>query len=163
MSVSDATLDFPEGETRTYTVVLDALPSASVTITVTASDDPSRCEATHGPSCTRKPVATVDETSLTFTTTDWNMPQAVTVTAVDEDMAGVWKFARVTHQASGGGYDDVSVPDVVVRVADDDTRRVRNYTAKRGGSVGTSSANVAFWEHQGRLLPASMRFYSTWR
>ena len=161
VTVSTTSLGFPEGETRTYTVVLDTPPSGDVTITVTASDDPSRCQTAHGPSCTRKSVATVDKTSLTFTTSDWNNAQTVTVTAVDEDMAGVFKFARIAHQASGGGYDGVSVPEVAVSVADDDTRDVRYYNATRDGSLGTSTGNVAFWEHQGRLLPGSMRFYAS--
>ncbi len=159
--VSTTQLDFPEGETRTYTVVLDTQPSASVTITVTASDDPSKCRVTDGPSCTRKPVATVDENSLTFTTSDWNMAQTVTVTAVDEDMAGVWKYARITHQAIGGGYDGVSIPEVGVSVADDDIHGVRYYNAKRDGSPGSTGGNVAFWEHQSRILPETTRFYAS--
>lgn len=159
VTVSHTTLDFPEGQTRTYTVVLNTQPTASVTIKVTASDTPSKCEAAHGPSCTRKRVATVDKTSLTFTRSDWSVAQTVTVTAVDEDMAGVFKFATISHQASGGGYDSVSVPEVNVRVADDDIRGVRHYNAKRDGSLGSSTGNVAFWEHQGRVLPKTMRFY----
>ena len=159
VTVSTTSLGFPEGETRTYTVVLDTPPSGDVTITVTASDDPSRCEAAHGPSCTRKSVATVDKPSLTFTTSDWNEAQTVTVTAVDEDMAGIFKFARIAHQASGGGYDGVSIrgsPSLSLMT----TRGMFGTTTRRGtDSLGTSTGNVAFWEHQGRLLPESMRFY----
>ena len=66
-------------------------------------------------------MATVDKSSLTFTTTDWNTAQTVTVTATDEDMAGVFKHAKVEHEASGGGYDSVlSSLQVLVTVTDDD-------------------------------------------
>ena len=48
----------------------------------------------------------------------------MTVTATDEDMAGVFKFAQVAHEASGGGYDSgVTVREVRVTVTDNDRRQ----------------------------------------
>ncbi len=54
-----------DGGSYSFTVVLDTQPSANVTIAVSSSD------TTEG---------TVDKNSLVFTTTNWNIPQTVTVT-----------------------------------------------------------------------------------
>jgi hypothetical protein len=58
------------GATATYTVVLMSQPSANVTINVTADSQ-----------------VTVDKSSLSFTTTNWNVAQTVTVTAVNDAVA----------------------------------------------------------------------------
>ena len=83
------------GTTDTYTVVLATAPTGDVTITVT-SGAPS--------------VATVDEASLTFTTTDWATAQTVTVTGAAPGTT------TITHAVSGGDYGSVSAPGVVVGV-----------------------------------------------
>ncbi len=54
-----------DGGSYSFTVVLDTQPSAAVSIAVSSSD------TTEG---------TVDKNSLVFTTTNWNIPQMVTVT-----------------------------------------------------------------------------------
>ncbi|PLX83591.1 MAG: hypothetical protein C0617_10650 [Desulfuromonas sp.] len=56
-----------EGATATFTVVLDTAPSEDVTIGVTSND------LTEG---------TVDKATLTFTSSNWDTPQTVTVTGV---------------------------------------------------------------------------------
>ena len=55
------------GGTATFTVVLNTLPSATVTITLSSSVPTE---------------ATVSPASLTFTTANWNVVQTVTVTGV---------------------------------------------------------------------------------
>lgn len=60
------------GGTATFTVVLNSLPTADVTISLTSTDE------TEG---------TVDPAELTFTTADWNVPQTVTVTGANDDAA----------------------------------------------------------------------------
>ena len=60
------------GGTATFTVVLTSRPVADVTIGLSSSD------TTEG---------TVSPSSLTFTSANWNIPQTVTVTGVD-DAAG---------------------------------------------------------------------------
>lgn len=57
------------GGTATFTVRLSSQPSADVTITLASGDD---TEGTVGP------------TTLTFTSANWNTPQTVTVTGVDD-------------------------------------------------------------------------------
>lgn len=123
VTVSERDLTIQEGATGSYTAVLNTQPTETVTIGVSASDDSTRCLSTSGASCTRKSgVATVDKSSLTFTTTNWN--QAQTVTATNEDMSSVFKFAKVTHSVSGGNYGTVTAREVRVTVRDTDTRRV---------------------------------------
>ena len=56
--------------------------------------------------------------SLTFTTTTWNIPQTVTVRAAEDDDTSNGE-AMFTHDASGGGYDDVSVSFTVTEFDND--------------------------------------------
>ena len=146
LTVSPTNLTINEGDTGTYTVALTAQPSADVTVTVTAADAPSKCHDASGGSCTNKSgVATVDKTSLTFTTTDWSVAQTVTVTATDEDMAGVFKHAEITNQVSDGG-NSVTVD---ILVLDDDRRGVTHYQVADDGTVGTKFAAVGVNESHG--------------
>ena len=137
MTVTPMHLTINEGSTGSYTVKLNTQPTATVTISVSASDDVTRCLPNSGASCTRKSgVATVDAESLTFTTTTWNQAQTVTVTANDEDMAGVFKFAKVTHSVSGGNYDGISASEVRITVTDDDVRDI-HYQIGTSGNLQT--------------------------
>ena len=76
---------------KQYTVHLQALPTADVTVTI---------EAPAG-----APV-TISPASLTFTTTNWETPQTVTVKAAADDNHANETYT-VSHTAEGGGYDDV--------------------------------------------------------
>ena len=146
LTVTPTSLTINEGETGTYTVKLSSQPTGDVTVTVTPSDDTARCGDGHGTSCTNKSgVATVDRTSLTFTTSNWSVAQTVTVTATDEDMAGVFKFAKITNQVSGGG-NSVAVR---ITVLDDDSRGVTHYQMASDGTVGTKFAAVGLYENHG--------------
>ncbi|MDE0224681.1 MAG: Ig-like domain-containing protein [Gammaproteobacteria bacterium] len=143
VTVTPTSLTIQEGATGSYTVVLNTQPTATVTISVTASDDSGKCHDASGASCTRKSgVATVDKSSLTFTTTDWNTAQTVTVTATDEDMAGVFKHAKVEHEASGGGYDSLTVAQVLVTVTDDDVRDIVYQTGSPGNLIEFSALSA---------------------
>ena len=83
---------------------LDSQPTSDVTVTVTSDNTAA---------------ATVDKSSLTFTTSDWDRTQTVTVTGVqDADTAD--EIVTVSLGALGGGYGSVS-GSVVVDVTDDDT------------------------------------------
>ena len=67
-------------------------------------------------------VATVSPARLTFTPRNWDEPQTVTVTAVDDGNAGGARTATVSHTVVAGtsDYGAVTVPDVSVTVTDDD-------------------------------------------
>ena len=104
LSESAGSTDVAEGgATDTYDVVLDAAPFSTVTITMSAD-----AQVTTSPS------------TLTFTTSDWSAAQTVTVTAVDDIVAEGAHTGTITHSAAGGGYDGVSIPNVVANVTDND-------------------------------------------
>ena len=127
VTVSDTSLDIDEGDSDTYTVVLDSQPTHSVTITV---NDPSNTDVT------------ADPADLTFTTTNWDTAQTVTVTAA-QDSGHDDEDGTVTHTAASTDtkYDGISVSDVSVDVTDDDDVPVTvsfeqpSYTVAEGSSV----------------------------
>ena len=106
VTVSDTSLDIDEGDSDTYTVVLDSQPTHSVTITV---NDPSNTDVT------------ADPADLTFTPSNWDTAQTVTVTA-SQDSGHDDEDGTVTHTAASTDtkYAGISVDDVLVNVTDDD-------------------------------------------
>ena len=97
----------PTGES--YTVVLDSQPTAEVTVTVAGH---AGTEVTPSP------------TSLTFTTSNWDTAQTITVTAAaDADLVN--DTVTLTHSAEStdSDYDgnSITIVGVTVTVTDDDT------------------------------------------
>ena len=111
VSVTPTTVNVTEGgATGTYDVVLDTQPTGDVTVTIT----PQGTEATA--------VATVGGTgSLIFSSGNWDTPQEVTVTAVDDAAIDGATTETIDHAATGSGYDGVVIDSVTVNVTDDDT------------------------------------------
>ena len=97
-------LPVPEGGRATYTVVLASEPTGTVTVT---------------PAVTGSPTVTVSG-ALTFTASDWNQAQTVTVSAQD-DADAVNDTATVAHTVSGADYGTVTAEDIAVTVGDDET------------------------------------------
>ena len=90
------------GGKATFTVVLDALPTATVTIDLTSSD------LTQG---------TVSPASLSFTAADWDQPQVVTVTGADDGIvSGDHVYTVITQPARSADpdYSKLDPPDVTV-------------------------------------------------
>ena len=109
VTISESTLGIEEGATVTYTVVLDTAPTGDVTVTIGGATDNDLA---------------LDKTSLTFTTTDWDTPQTVTVTAEQDDDAVDEPVVNLTHNVSStvdNAYDGTIVDSVSVTVIDDDT------------------------------------------
>ena len=106
VTVTPTSLTVNEGGTNTYTVVLDTQPTATVTVTIV--DPTDNADVTANPA------------SLTFSTSDWNTEQTVTVSA-DEDADSTQDRATVTHTVSGGDYGSVTASGVSVTVTDNDT------------------------------------------
>jgi hypothetical protein len=99
-------------DTDTFTIVLDTAPIANVTITLTSSD------MTEG---------TVLPASVTFTPSNWNVPQTITVTGVNDTLAdGNQIFTIITGaaQSTDPTYAGLAVPDVEVTNIDNDTAQV---------------------------------------
>ena len=109
-TVSETSLDIDESGSGTYTVALGARPASDVVIDVALDDDSDS-------------DVTVLPTSLTFTTTDWQDPKTVTVSAAD-DTDSTDDTATVTHTVdddqSDNDYDDLVIASVAVSVQDDD-------------------------------------------
>ena len=104
--LSETSLDVPEAGSASYTVKLATLPTADVTVSIggTANTDLS-----------------LNKTSLTFTTANWDTTQSVRVSAA-QDSDALNDTATLTHTATGGGYGTVSA-DLSVTVTD--TTRMR--------------------------------------
>ncbi len=102
-----------------YTVVLSSQPSADVILTLTFD----------------AAQVSVSPTQLTFTSANWSTPQAVSVSAVDDDVDEADEHTvPITHTAASAddGYDGLTTT-VTVTVTDDDTAGVT--VAETGGST----------------------------
>ena len=104
VDVDPTSLTVAEGGNDYYTVFLTALPTGTVTVT---------------PSVTNNSDVTVNPTSLTFTTVNWNVEQDVTV-SVAHDADADADTATIEHTVSGADYGSVIADDVVVTVTEDD-------------------------------------------
>ena len=121
--LSKASLGPSEGASESYTVALATQPSAQVTVTITGHSGTD---------------LTLDETSLTFTTTNWATAQTVRVTAAEDDDAADDE-ETLTHTASGGDYASVA-EDLEVTVADGDEPGLVLSKASLGPSEGASES-----------------------
>ncbi len=101
--LSTASLTVGEGSNATYRVKLATEPTSNVSVSIGLPPDTD---------------ISVDKPGLTFTTTDWNIEQTVTVSAAHDDDA-VDDDATLTHTASGADYGSVR-KDLPVTVTDDD-------------------------------------------
>ena len=114
--LSVTTLAVDEGAaSASYTVKLATQPTAEVQVSISGTSGTD---------------LSVQPTSLTFTTSDWETSQTVTVTANADDDA-THDNATLTHTASGGDYGSVTA-DLAVTV--NDTTRMRLQTIV--GAVG---------------------------
>jgi outer membrane lipoprotein-sorting protein len=109
---SDGSTEVAEQDSTsdTYTVRLLFLPTANVTIDITADDD-TAVDTGAGAASTAQ---------LIFTPNDWYIEQTVTVSAIDDSELERVHWAAISHSVSSvdGGYDGLPVGDVVVRVED---------------------------------------------
>ena len=123
-----AKLTVAEGGTATYTVRLATRPSAPVTVTVRSDDAGAATADTDADTGG-------DQSTLSFTTTNWATPQEVTVAGTaDGDLAD--EDVTLTHTASGGDYGSVAA-DLGVKVTDGDEPTV---TVAGGAAVTEGTA-----------------------
>ena len=117
LRVSPTQLAVAEGASRTYTVRLNTDAGGSVTVTATSDDAAVTLDADSTP----------QERTLTFNSANWDTPQTVTASAVEDDNA-TDETATVTHAASGAaaytGLAGGALPSVQVTVDDNDARRI---------------------------------------
>lgn len=104
LSESDgATAVSEAGGTDTYSLALGAAPTGTVVISVLGDSQVSAAP-----------------TSLSFTAADWNVPQTITVTALDDAAAEGTHSGVLTHSASGAGFDGIGIASVVASITDND-------------------------------------------
>ena len=97
-------LNVAEGETATYTVVLDSQPTAEVTVTAASGDDGA---------------AAVAPASHVFTPSDWSAPKSFTVSGVADDNSAD-ETVGISHQVTShdGKYAVIPVSTVAVAVTE---------------------------------------------
>ena len=158
--VDPKTLTVGEGASKTYTLKLSSQPGGNVTVSASSN---------------AISVATVSPASVTFSTTNWNDAQTVTVSGVQDDDANN-ESATISHKVSGYGS-VTTANDVAVSVTDDETASVlvdpktltvgegasKTYTLKLssqpGGNVTVSASSSA--TDVARVSPASVTFSTT--
>ena len=111
VTITPAAVQFNEGATSTYTVVLDTEPTGQVTITIDDGD--------------ANDEVTVNQTALQFDIDNWDTAQTATVSA-DADADAANDTATITHTVSGADYgaNSVTAGDVDVTVSDLNVRGV---------------------------------------
>ena len=125
-------LDEPvAGETAVagaYTVKLNSKPTDTVTVTIGGSAPAVSLSG-----------GTLTNNQLTFTTTNWNTAQTITITPVKDDN-GVGETVTLTHTLSGGGYAGIAADSVTVNLTDSDTRNLvlskQSLTVTEGDAIG---------------------------
>jgi hypothetical protein len=112
------------GATDTFTIVLNTAPTANVAV------------ATNGGT-----QLTTAPTSMTFTPTNWNVPQTVTVTAIDDAaVEGTHSgFVGIGVASTDPAYNTVTVPAITVSITDNDSGGGAGVTVTESGA----STNVA--------------------
>jgi alpha-tubulin suppressor-like RCC1 family protein len=152
------------GNSDTYTITLTTMPLNDVAITVNQGAS-----------------STVSPGMLLFTTANWNTPQTVTVSAVDDAISQGTHTSTISHSIADAvsgqvsAYAGLTVPSIVASISDDDTANfavsASAITTTEIGGTGTftvaltsaptapvvinlSSSNLT----QGTVLPSTMTF-----
>lgn len=154
-----------EGGTASFTVVLNSAPLSDVTLDLESNNTAE---------------GTVAPTSLTFTPENWNAPQEVVVTGVDDAVEdgdvefGIEFFPAISDDSA---YDGLGVDPVSVVNVDDDSAgftisAISGNTTEEGGTANFTvrlnsapTANVVLSlssddEGEGTVAPASLTFTS---
>ena len=141
--ISTEELVVEEGDTATYEVKLNTLPTGPVTVTLRSKDER---------------IATVSA-PLTFTTTNWNTFRTVTVTGVEDDDGNNQEDVTVTHAITGADddYNDLPPVDLTVDVMDDDERGVAILESNRNAPLSeltVREGNTATYRVKLNTLPS---------
>ena len=117
------------GQTDTFTVVLNTIPTADVTIGLSSSDTT---------------IGTVSPSSLTFTAGNWNVPQTVTVTGADNGQIGSdtpYTIVTAPAASSDPNYNGLDPSDVSVTNLETDTRdlQVTGLSVNAGLDAGATA------------------------
>jgi Domain of unknown function (DUF4347)/Malectin domain/Glucose / Sorbosone dehydrogenase/IPT/TIG domain len=131
------------GATDTYSVVLNTQPSADVIINVGVDSQ-----------------INTNKAALTFTTVNWNVPQSVTVSAVDDTLKEGTHFSNITHTITSAdlNYSSLNLTGLPVTVQDNDVTEIsftKKTVATNVDDLGTpftgKGATTGTWGPDGRL------------
>lgn len=106
-TVSETAISVTEGAAaQTYSIVLDYLPTADVTISLTENSADF----------------SLSTTSITFTAVNWDEAQTISVTAVDDAFVEETETSSISHTfaSADARYNGLAVNDVTVSVTDND-------------------------------------------
>ena len=120
------------GSSAIYTVKLNRRPTGAVGVVLDVDDFT---------------VATVFPSQLAFDADNWNVPQHVAVTAVNDnvDNANNRRQTTIRHNARGGGFDDAEEQYVAVTVNDDGDESGITFSEsvlKVAGGIGEGSYTI---------------------
>ena len=129
-------LDLDEGTTATYTVELSAQPTSNVDVQIGVTH-------VQGDSPTS---LTVSVATVTFTTTDWNVPRTLTITAA-HDLGTLDEAFSLTHAAPTYTATPINTVTLAVNVDDDDTPELivipDALPLTEGGAAGTYTVHLS--------------------
>ncbi len=138
--VDDPLTESTSEHQKTYSIELDSQPTGTVNVNLSSGDTK---------------IATLSETSLEFTPSDWDA-QTVTVTAVPDDIdnAGDKRTVRITHtvNAAATDYKDETAAAVDVTVTDDDGEPTLGIDSPSVAEGNSATATLTF---KVTLTPAS--------
>lgn len=131
-----------KGTSRAYGIVLDEAPSSDVTVSFNATNGYVTFSA-----------------SLTFTTSNYNTPQAVTISATADGIVEGKKIETVVFTASGGGYS--ATKSITLNICDAGLDRQftagfnwkRFITIDEVGDIATKRAAMIAYIFNGAGLP----------
>ena len=120
LQTANSTLVMEGGATDEYRVTLRRVPTSTVTVTISGGSQ-----------------VTTSPTSLTFTTGNWNLPQKVSVTAVDDALIEGGHSQVIANASSGGGYTLTS--NVTASITDNDGGTIN--LVQTGGSTSVTESS----------------------
>lgn len=129
------------GNTDTYQMLLNTKPTANVTINLQLDGQ-----------------TTTNKTSLVFTPQNWNVPQTITVTAVDDTAGESFHTSTISHTITTTDldYSSLSVPSVSVKITDNDSVAIKFKPQQEIDQIddGYYGTTAAAWGPDGRLYVA---------
>jgi Ca2+-binding RTX toxin-like protein len=119
------------GNIDTYNVVLQTQPTANVVI-----------------SCETVGQVSLNKSALTFTPSNWNVPQTVTVSAVDDTLTEGNHTASIQHSinSTDGSYASLTLPALTVQLQDNDASITgKIWNDADGNRLNNGEAGLAGW------------------
>ncbi|MUG96098.1 hypothetical protein F7734_28655 [Scytonema sp. UIC 10036] len=125
------------GSADTYSLALSTQPTENVTINLALGNQLS-----------------ADQTSVTFTPSNWNIAQTITLSAVDDTVVEGAQTANITHTVSSAdsNYNNISIPNVSVTIADNDNSQATP------GAIRINAGGQEYTDTTGNLWSADQYF-----